>query len=379
MSYRFLFFRLNGDGTETFIKGDVPLSNTQPARKLSAPHQIRGTLTRSVTDLVDTDGSPLIRRWQTTAYVADENDRIWCGGVVADFTIDGASLTLDVAGMTAYLKGMPFDGDVTKVDEDPLNIVRLFWNHAQSQPGGDLGLVVEDTTSSVRIGNPPRQVEFSTTDGSDVSFSASDEALHYNWWETADMGGVIDQLARDTPFDYVEEHAWDGETISHTLRLGYPSIGAVRPDRRFVLGENVRVIPSEDYSGDDVVTDLWLFGAGEGRTRIRGVARLHPENSVRRVKTINDKRVDNQTWADARAAEELRKRQPDVPGAGVTSLLVSNHPNTPFGSFDVGDVVPYSGAHHWGDVLIWVKIISMTLLPSGQMQVDVVRADTLAG
>lgn len=376
MSWRILLFELNGDGTETFIKGDVKLSDTQPIRKLSTPHQITGTLQRSATDLVDTNGAPLLKRWKTTAYVADENDKIWVGGVLADFDIDGPKLTIDVTGFTAYLKDQPYDGDFTSQGIDPLEIVRLFWAHQQERPGGNLGLEVDTASSPVRIGQPPRQVEFNA-DGSPVSFTADDKSVKYNWWSTGDMAGVIDTLARDTPFDYLEEHTWDGLQIRHFLKLGYPAIGTPQPELRFVLGENVRVMPSEKYSGDDVVTEVWVFGAGEGRDRVRGVASINPEGSLRRVKQVDDKSITDTTVATNRARDILMGYQPDIPGAGITTLLVSNHSHAQFGTFDVGDVVIYSGEHQWGDVVIWVKILTMTLLPSGQMLLQVTRADTI--
>lgn len=376
MNWRVLLFALNGDGTESFIKGDIPLSGSVPTRKLSSPHQITGALTRSVTDLVNPDGSPVIKRWKTTVYVADDNDKIWVGGIVADFTIEGPNLTLDVAGFTAYLKGQPFDSEYTGVGVDPFEVVRLFWAHAQGRPGGNLGLEIDATTSPIRIGEPPRQVEFNA-DGSPVSFQADDRSIKHNWWSTADMGGVIDQLARDTPFDYIEEHTWNGEQVRHSLRLGYPTLGAQKPELRFVLAENVKVLPREGYSGDDVVTEVWVYGAGEGRDRVRGVASIHPRDSLRRVKQVDDKKIESNEDATNRARDILMSYQPDIPGAGVTDLLVTDHSNAEFGTFDVGDEIIYSGEHQWGDVVIWIRILSMTLLSSGQMQLTVVRADTL--
>lgn len=380
MEWRILLFELQGDGTETFIKGDIALTDAAPVRNLSAPHQITGKLNRPYSDLVDPlDGSPLIKRKKTTAYVIDENERIWCGGIVFDFQIEASVLTLDVAGFTAYLKGLPYDGDYTSNGVDPLDVYRMFWAHAQGRQGGNLGLTIDDTITPIRIGAPPRDVNFDTTDGENVNFTASDSQITYNWWSTADMGGVLDQLASDTPFDYVEEHTFDpeSETILHHIRLGYPTIGTVRPEPRFVLGENVKVLPSEDYSGDDVVTEVWVFGAGEGRDRVRGVATIAPEDSLRAVKIVDDKDITSAEAATNRARDILMTYQPDVPGAGITQLDIIDHSNARFGSFDVGDEVIYSGEHRWGDVVIWVRILAMALLPGGKMRLTVVRTDTL--
>lgn len=379
MNWRYLFYEVNGDGTENFIRGDVPVVGGQPTRKLSSPHQISGSIKAGTAgELHAPDGSTVLRRWKTSVYVADDNDKIWVGGLLADYTVDGDMLNFDVAGFTAYPKDLPYDGEYNAVQEDPLDLTRQLWVHVQSQPGGNLGLVLDSTVSPVRIGVAARDVNFSQTDGTDVSFTAYDGAVALNWWSTADIAGQIDTWAKSTPFDYLEDHTFLGDVIQHNLRLGYPTIGARRPDPRFVLGENVKVLPGEDYTGDDVVTEVWVFGAGEGRARVRGVASVSPRDSLRRVRIIDDKSLTNFADAQQRASDILSSFQPEVPGAGVTQLVVDNHSNAEFGSFDVGDEVIYSGEHRWGDVVIWVKIISMTLLPSGKLQLGVVRADTIA-
>lgn len=199
-----------------------------------------------------------------------------------------------------------------------------------------------------------------------------------NWWSSANLGEVIDSLAGSTPFDYLEEHDWDGENLTHRLRLGCPSIGVRRTDTRFVLGQNVRKIPTETYDGDDVVTEIWVLGAGEGRTRVRGIARINPVDSIRRVRVIQDKSCITDAQAQERARIELDAYQPDIPGAGITELLVDQTEESEFGTYDVGDEVIYSGDHQWGDIAVWVKILKMTALPeSGQVLVTVQRADTI--
>jgi hypothetical protein len=121
-----------------------------------------------------------------------------------------------------------------------------------------------------------------------------------------------------------------------------------------------------------------VFGAGEGRARIRAVASVPPTNSLRSVKIIDDKGLTTFTDAQNRARDVLMGYQPTVPGAGVTELEVENHSNAEFGSFDVGDVVLYSAEHPWGDIVVWVKIVTLSLMPNGHIKLAVVRADTLA-
>lgn len=508
MAWTYLLFELTGNGTETFIRADVPLSNVSATRNLSGPHRITGQLDTPEQSLIKADGSPLLRRWKTTCYVEDPNRDIWVGGVLVDYTIDGPQLKLDVAGMTTYIKGQPFDDDMRAVQTDPTSIVKTFWNHIQTKPGGNLGLVIDDVSTPVKVGEAPEDVTVSPSEISraaneiasrianlqamndDLTWDGASEqvaqyaptflenfngtrvpldrvamfshlsqwteppqkldaaqeirkrfrenlpinpdwtwtdmpenvtwhhawllqqyaadplnrdmaitwltgyidaniektgssqphnTLQYNWWSTDDMGGVIDQLAKDTPFDYLEEHFWDGTKIAHRLRIGYPRIGTQRPEARFVLGENVKVQPSEQFDGDDVVTEVWVLGSGEGRAKIRAVAAVHPTESVRRVKTIDAPKIQTQQEADKRARDELSRYQPDIPGAGITTLVVSNSSNAAFGTFNVGDDVIFSGRYEWGEVAIWVRIVSMTISPddSETMTLGVIRADTL--
>jgi hypothetical protein len=375
--WRFLFFELNGDGTENFIRGDVLLDTPSAIKVLSGPHQIGGVLTIPVQDLQLADGSPVLRRWKTTVYLQDPNGEIWAGGVLVDFTIDGPALTVDVSGLTTYAKDQPYGAEYSQLGVDPLDVVRDIWGYLQNQTGGNIGLVLDDTTSPVRIGVPADSSTASPSDGEDLT--GTQGAIKMNWWSTDDCGGAVDTLAKNTPFDYLERHYWDGEIIRHRLELGYPGIGARKTDPRFVLGENVYKIPSETYAADDVVTEVWVLGAGEGRARLRGVASLVPKNSVRRVKIIDDKTLDTQEKVDAQAQQELATYQPDMPGAGITELVVSNHSNAPLGSYDVGDEILYSGDHEWGDIAIWVKITRMALSPNGgdDVTISVVRTDTL--
>lgn len=378
--WHFLLFELNGDGTETFIMGGVPLSDPSVQRVLSGPHHITGTVDVPSDQLVLPDGSPLIRRWKTTVYVEDPNRDIWCGGIVADYTTEGPVLKLDVAGFTAHIKGQPYNADFNQQNVDPMAVVRNVWDHHQQQPGGNLGLIVDYVETPVLIGQPKPPAEGETTTTEDTGENVSTTgAVRLNWWSTDDSGGVIDELAKSTPFDYLEEHYWDGVTVRHRLRIGYPRIGNRLTEPRFVLGENVSIVPSEEYSGDDVVTEVWLLGSGEGRARIRGVAAVNPVNSIRRVKIIDDPKVQNQAEADQRARDELARYQPDTPGAGVTTLVVINHSNAEFGTYNVGDDILYSGKHEWGDVAIWVRIVSMTINPADgeALTLGVVRADTL--
>ena len=96
-----------------------------------------------------------------------------------------------------------------------------------ASPGGDRGRFgardVDPLTSPVRVGEEERDVNFSTGDGQDVSFETGPFRL--NPVDTQDLAKTIEDLAADTPFDYLEETRWVGESIRHRMRLGYPAFG----------------------------------------------------------------------------------------------------------------------------------------------------------
>lgn len=375
--WQYLLFNLNGDGTEDLVHPDVKLSGPSLSRVLSGPHEISGSLALPDASLLD-HGQLLIRRWKTALMaVMPGGDRIWCGGIVADYHIDGPSLVLDVAGFTAYPKDQPYDGEYEGVGVDPTDIYRMLWSNLQAKAGGDLGLEIDSTTSDVRVGTPAENVDFTTSSGENVNFTAG--PVKINWWSTDDVGGYIDTMAKATPFDTLEDHHWEDDQVRHFVKIGVPSIGNRKDDLRFVLGENVFKMPSETYAGEDVATEVWVFGSGEGRDRVRGVAGVVVENSVRRVIVIDDKTITSKELAYARASQELFFHQPDTPGAGIAELVIRNHPNAPLGSYDVGDEIRYSGDHDWGTVDIWVTILKLTARPEegDDLIATVTRSDTI--
>jgi hypothetical protein len=374
--WRYLFFQLNGDGTETLLDGNVKLSNPSLTRVLSGPHQISATLNQISPSLLQ-NGQLQIRRWRTSVMAESPSGEIWVGGVIADFSVDGPTISFDITGFTTYAKKQPFDAEYEGVDVDPLDVVRTMWAHLQSRNGGHLGLELDATTTPVRIGTPAEQVDFTTSTGENVNFVAGPVKL--NWWSTDDIGGKFDDFASSTPFDYVEEHTWDDDVVAHSLRIGFPALGSRKDELRFVLGENVFKMPTEQYDEDDVVTEVWVFGAGEGRDRVRGVASVAPRDSLRRVKTVDDKTITSKEKAFERASAELFRYQPDIPGAGVVELVIQDKGSAPFGSYDVGDEIRYSGDHDLGVIDIWVTVLKLTAHPESgnDLIATVVRSDTI--
>lgn len=352
--WRYYAFKMNGDGTETPLHNSLPLNTVTLDTELSGPGGISASLPLGARKGLGTNADELLLPWSTAIY-AERSGQIRQGGILTNVEDAGAGLKLDCVGFSGYLNGQPYTGDYSGVQVDPLALVRLIWSHAQTKAGGNLGIVVDGTTSPVRVGK-------AAVDG---NTSREEGPFILGWWETHDLGKVIDDLATDTPFDYHITHTWDGDRIVHRLQLGYPSIGRRRTDLRFVLGENVFTQPTVDYEGEDYADEVLVLGAGEGRKMVRGLQQRQGSGRLRRTVVVEDKTRTDQAAANRAALDELSYRlgSPDL-----QSLVLTNHPHAPIGSYTVGDEILVTTREGWHDGLsLWVRILAVSTDTEGDV------------
>jgi hypothetical protein len=116
-------------------------------------------------------------------------------------------------------------------------------------------------------------------------------------------------------------------------------------------------------------------GAGEGRDGIRGYAGTRSARRLRRVTVVTDKAVMTGGRADARAADELRRRQSVLTVGEV--VIHDWHPNAPIGSFEVGDdIIIQSPISYLGDVKLTHRITAYTWAPDpGLITLELARSD----
>lgn len=356
MSWNFSVYRLNGDGTETRIATDVVLNNVNITYALSAHNVLTANLTPEIPSLLDRDGQHIFVPWSSAIY-AEKDGVIRFGGIVTQVEPDDETLGLVAEGFVAYANQMPYEGDTEYIEEDPIKIAKDIWEHLQSQEGGNLGLTVLGDPSPVRIGTEPREVEFTTGDGEQVSFEAGPYKL--TWYGTHDLGKNFNDLAEQCPFDYDEYHAWDGDDISHTLTMHYPARTTRRNDLRFAIGENVRVVPNVTQDGDDYASSVLVLGAGEGRDMRRGEAVTTPKR-LRRTKVITDKSLTSHRAAIRVANSELPYRED--PLGDIAQLEIIDHPNAQLFGFAPGDQIRVIGDTGWAGVIdLWCKVISISV------------------
>lgn len=354
--WRYIASRLHGDGTENVIHADLPLDKVQITDTLSGPQAINASIKPEVASLIGSDGEPVFDAWSTAIY-AEKDGQIRGGSILDDMTAKGdGTLQLNTIGFAGYPKGMPYMGDYQGIQVDPIDVFRHIWDHLQSQPHGNLGVTLDSTKSGLKIGTPPEQVQFTTGAGEDVSFVAGPVKLA--WYQTHDLLNKINELVRETPFDYREVHSWSGETIKHRIQIGYPSLGRRRHDLRFMVGENVAIAPDVTWAGESYASEVLMLGAGQGAKTARATATRN-DSRIRRVAVVDDKAAKDVKSLAASGKRELAKRfgRPEI-----SEIRVFDHPHAKLGSYQVGDEIFIQTPEGWqGDLGMWCRIFSNTI------------------
>jgi len=371
--WNYLAYRLNGDGTETLLSNDVPLSQPKIEHVLSGAGGVSGRISPEVSRLQTSKGDPIFDPWSTAIY-AQKDGRIRGGGILVPLRSRGPELSLQAQAFTSYADGMPYFGELSRVNVDPMDMFREIWRHLQSFRGGNLGITLDTVKSPVRVGRKEERVEFKTDNGEDVSFEAGPHKLNY--WDTTDLGAEAVRLAAETPFDFYETHAWSGEQVAHRIRLGYPRLGRRRKDLSFVVGVNIFTPPPVDWEGDDYASEVVVLGAGQGRKMIRGTA-SRQTTRLRRVAVVQRKDLRTKASANLAAASEVAARLGD---ADISEVVVSDHPNAPLGSYELGDEILVQTRRGWSQELrLWVRILAMTIDPlTDETVLQVARVEKVA-
>lgn len=370
--WRYLAQRLDGSGVNgEFIDLDLPLSGVRLTSTLSGHNALQATITPRHSRLIASDGKPLLTEYGTAIW-AEHQGEIRGGGVLVDSGLSGPDWGLDVVGLTGYADGLPYTGAWYGVEIDPTDCLRHLWDHIQTQPGGDIGLEVDTLKTGLKIGVALEQGEFDTENG---PLTYESGPVQYAWYQTHDIGSEINKLAAETPFDWTETHRWDGDIIRHDLRLGYPRLGRRREDLRFVVGENIHVVPSINHDGEFYASEALVLGAGEGRTMIRG-NHSRPTGRLRRVAVVSNSSLRDLTSANRVAANEVAARSNNVE---IGSVIVHSSPHAPIGSVDLGDEIYLAGRLEWTTLETWVRVTAISLSPddSSSMELSVIRPERI--
>jgi hypothetical protein len=141
-------FHLQSLPDRTWIDRDLPLQNGQVIQAISGPGAISGYLAFNYPNL------DAIKEWGALL-VAEQDGADPVAAIVDTVTTENGRLRVEAGGFSMYPTGMPWiDADYAGIQVDPLDIFRMVWTSLQSKPSGDLGVVVDPDTSSVRLGIP---------------------------------------------------------------------------------------------------------------------------------------------------------------------------------------------------------------------------------
>lgn len=359
--WRYLAQRVTGE----WVHMDLPLRRDELRWDLNGPGSLQATISPEMVGLLGEDEHPLLDEWRTFLY-AEADGQIRWGGIIIHSDFNGAAWKIEAAGFSTYASGLPYTGEKwSKLQIDPFTAVRYIWDHIQSQPDGDLGLIVDPPTSDALIGTP-------AVDNPGTQFDAEAHPYELSWWEAQDLGGELDNLAKETPFDYTETHTWDGDNVRHEIKYGYPRLGRRRTDLVFEQGVNVSAVIPVSRNGDTFVNGMVGLGRGEGRgtTYTTSVER---DGRLRRVGVFTDKSIRDKARLRSFCSDEMHARGLRLDIAAIT---VVDHPNAPIASWEVGDDILIEARLPWlGDVQVWSRITSWALVSDSKATLTVSRSD----
>lgn len=143
--------RLNGDGTETTLATEVPITDPDVWEDLSGPGGFTGLIKPEIARLTDDDGVSLFQRWKTVVY-AQTGEQIHGAALVVDMEDSDAEISIDCMGYTGYPNNQPYNQVASYTGIDAADLFRSIYNYLQGLPDGDLGIELDDTKSGVLLG-----------------------------------------------------------------------------------------------------------------------------------------------------------------------------------------------------------------------------------
>lgn len=334
--------RLNGDGTETGLRSELPVTSCPIIEPLSAPQQITLTLQPESVD------AGLFVPWRTAVYVGSE-DQIEAAGIVDidGVTSEDSKLTVKCVGWSGYIAGMPWtDKALSYVKTDPGRILRALWLQVQSHQAGNIGLEVPAIATGTTVGTP------AVKKGKTVKTAAEPFVLAA--YATADLAAAQTTLITEGKIEYRERHWVENGFVHHALLMASPRLGRRNTDVRLVIAENVNVIPSVESAV--YASEVLVLGAGDGPKKIQARQVVASPPRLRRVYLHNQETITRAEAADTLAKSLLKLLAGTADD--VEKIVVTDGPSARVGQLVPGDEVLLSGDAGWaGEIEVWLRIL----------------------
>jgi hypothetical protein len=334
--------------TGAWLSTALPLTELEYGDELSGP----GSLTGRLSPRLVASNPLLVDPGATLIYVESSGQLQW-GGIIWDVRAQGNDYSIEAASWSSYLqKRYDVDGEHggrgPYTYADRCQVIRNAWAYAQSIADGDLGVVVDATTSTSTVGTPA-------------------DVYHSNWWENPNLGDQVDDMvAGDATPDYTCATSWnaDKSDVVKRIKLGWPRLGARRNDIEFSSGVNIIDEPEDALSGDEYAQVVIAAGKGEGRARLRQISAVR--NGRLRLEHVLDlPDVNGNDILKTRADRERTWRQTTIRGS-VDQVTIRDSPAAPFGAYQIGDDV-YTRVHNpWTSYTGWARITGWTRKPQAQ-------------
>lgn len=331
--------------TGAWLSQALPVTDLEYGPELSGPGALAGTLSPRLVASHPTLADP-----GTTEIYVESNDQLEWGGLIWDVRAEGSQYRIEAASWSSYLqKRFDLDGEHggrgPYVYTDRCQVIRNIWAYAQSIPDGNLGVTVDPTTSTSKVGTP-------------------EDVWHSHWWDTSNsLGDQVDSLVSDqgTP-EYTCTTAWNADKtgIVKRIRLGWPRLGARRKDIEFSSGVNIIEDPEEVRSGDDYAQVVIGTGAGDGSAKLRQISAVR-NGRLRLEATAAWPEINGNDVLKQRVEWERAWRQ--TLGA-VEQVVIRDTTAAPFGSWQVGDDV-YTRIHNsWTSFTGWCRVTGWSIKPT---------------
>lgn len=329
--------------TGEWLSKALPLTDLEHGPELSGPGTLSGTLTPHLIH----SNSTLTEPGTTEIYVEEDGNLTW-GGLVWDARPQGSTYTIEAAGWPSYLMHRhDLDGNLggrgPYTNADPCQVIRDIWAYAQSIPDGDLGVLVDSTTSTAKIGTTAAPYAFP-------------------WWESPVLGEKMDDIVSGEAMpDYTSTVSWNADHTAPVKRiaLGWPRLGRRRTDISFATGINILEDPEVPLAGDDYAQVVIASGLGDGSAKRRSIsAKRNGRLRLERILDLSDIRATD--ILGARAAQERAFRE--VLGT-VEQITVRDTPSARIGSWQVGDDVQVRVNNDWISWRGWCRITGWVVRP----------------